>query len=302
MRSRRLPLLSVTAALVVGLAGGCATSPRESHTQTRLTAVAAEDTWGDLVRQVGGDRVRVTSVISNPQADPHSYEPTAEDGRAVATADYVVGNGAGYDPWIDRLVDANPRSQRRVLTVSRLLGAASGANPHFWYSPSAVERVIAQIEADFIALDPAGADYYRGQHQRLTQGLSEYRRLVHEIRSLHAGTRIGATENIVAPLAAELGLALTTPPEFLNAVAEGGDPPVAAKAEADQEISSRSVKALLVNTQNRTPDVEAQVALARSVGLPVVDVTETLTPTTATFQDWQVQQLQRLQTALAGNE
>ena len=132
----------------------------------RPNVVAAENVWGSIAAQLGGDRVTVTSIIDNPNADPHDYEPTTEDARAMAAANLVIENGVGYDPWAQRLIDANPVSGRRVLDVGTLVGVTTDGNPHRWYSPSDVQQVIDAITLEYTKLDPADASYF--EHQRST--------------------------------------------------------------------------------------------------------------------------------------
>ena len=104
-----------------------------------LQVVAAENFWGSLVSQIGGSHVQVLSIVSDPNADPHEYESNATDARAVATANYVIENGAGYDSWMDKLVGAGSSPNRKVLNVATLLGKKEGDNPHFWYNPDLCE-------------------------------------------------------------------------------------------------------------------------------------------------------------------
>src|SRR5437588_5431273 len=115
---------------------------------TQIHVVAAENFWGSLAAQLGGDRVQVTSVIANPTTDPHDYEPTALDARTFAGAQMAIVNGVGYDPWASKLIAANPVKGRVVLTVGDLVGIRPGGNPHRWYSPSDVQKVIGDIVRD----------------------------------------------------------------------------------------------------------------------------------------------------------
>ena len=115
----------------------------------KLNVVVAENFWGSIAAQVGGDHVAVTSIINNPNADPHDYEATAADARAVADAQYVVVNGAGYDAWAQQLIDANPSADRKELDIAKLVGKKAGDNEHLWYSPDYVMKVIDQLTADF---------------------------------------------------------------------------------------------------------------------------------------------------------
>src|SRR5689334_6062421 len=128
MRSLPRGGLAVTAVagLVVGLLAACASSPTSASASGRLSVVAAEDTWGSIAKQLGGDHVAVTSLISNPNTDPHDYEPTPADARRVAAAQLVITNGIGYDSWVDKLLAANPSSRRAVLNVGDLVGLKAG--------------------------------------------------------------------------------------------------------------------------------------------------------------------------------
>src|ERR1700757_4823553 len=108
----------------------------------QIHVVAAENFWGSIAAQLGGSRVQVTSVITSPATDPHDYEPTAVDARTLAGAQMVIVNGIGYDPWAPKLLAANPVDGRLVLTVGDLVGIKPGGNPHRWYSPTDVQRVI----------------------------------------------------------------------------------------------------------------------------------------------------------------
>ena len=301
--------LKTIVAVLAGLLAACATVPPAGNTPTslngatgkvKIAAVAAENFWGSIAAQLGGDHVTVRSIITNPDADPHDYEPTAADARTVASAQYVVENGAGYDPWMARLVAANPAPARSALNVGQLVGVTEGGNPHRWYSPDDVHRVIQQISADYKRIDPADSAYFDQQKQNYERhGLARYHQLIADIKSKYSGTPIGASESIVTPLAEDLGLKVATPESFLDAISEGTDPTAEDKITTDRQIKTKQIKVFIFNTQNSTPDVAALVTEAKNAGIPVATVTETLVPATASFQDWQADQLQGIQQALS---
>src|SRR5205814_5181426 len=138
----------VTGAVALALAlAGCSTRPSTaaSGASGTVTVVAAENFWGSLAEQLGGTHAKVTSIIDNPDADPHDYEATAADGRSIAAAQLAIINGVGYDAWATKLADANPSSTRTTLTVGDLVGAKDGDNPHRWYNPDNVKAVMDQI-------------------------------------------------------------------------------------------------------------------------------------------------------------
>jgi zinc/manganese transport system substrate-binding protein len=239
--------------------------------------------------------VRVRSVVVNPAADPHAYEPTPADARAMAAAQLVIVNGIGYDPWAPALLRASPSDGRRVLTVGDVVGLKAGDNPHQWYSPTAVQGVIDRITAEYQRLDPRDQDYFRRLHATFENAaLGRYRSLVATIRRRCAGVPVGASESVFAPLADALGLRLITPLGFLKAVSEGTDISAADKSAADRQIRTRQIRVWVYNRQNATPDVTRVTQEAAAAGIPVTSVTETLDPASASFQDWQVAELQGL--------
>lgn len=277
------------------------TNASSSSTSTApVQVVAAENFWGSIVSQVGGDRVKVTNIITNPNTDPHDYEPKPTDARTIANARYVILNGAGYDAWGQKLLAANPVDGRQVLNIGELVGKTEKDNPHLWYSPEYVKRVVDQIAGDLKKLDPADATYFDQQRQQfLTVGLKDYNDTINNIKQKYKGTAVGSTESIFAYLATPLELNLTTPPKFMAAISEGQAPTASDKATFDKQITQKQIKVLVFNSQNSTPDTNALKQKAQTAGIPIVPITETLTPATASFQEWQVKQIKDLQQALA---
>jgi zinc/manganese transport system substrate-binding protein len=264
-----------------------------------LHVVAAENFWGSIAGQLGGVKVSVRNIIVNPNTDPHSYEPTAADGVALAKSQMAIVNGIGYDAWASKLIDANPSSSRVVLTVGELLGLKEGDNAHQWYSPSSVRRVIDQIVADYKRLDPEDGAYFDQQRTAFeTKGLAEYNRLIASIRSRYARVPVGYSESIFQPLGAALGLRLMTPYSFAKAIAEGTDVSAADKQTVDSQAQQHLIKVWIYNSQNATPDVQRVNTLARTAGIPIATITETLSPAGASFEQWQVAQLMSLQQVL----
>jgi zinc/manganese transport system substrate-binding protein len=280
---------------------GCATATHKTTTvlDGPLRVVAAENFWGSIATQLGGDKVGVESIITNPDTDPHDYDPSATDARALANANVVIENGIGYDPWVSKLLAADHVSDQHVINVGTLVGVADGGNPHRWYNPTDVHTVIAAITAAYEAADPDDASYFATQQRNYeTTGLARYNSVISQIKTTYAGTPVGASESIFAMIAPALGLNLLTPPTFLRAISEGTDPTSADKQTIDNQIKTHAIKVYVYNSQNATPDVQAQVDEAKAAGIPVTTITETLSPASATFQDWQVAQLVALQAAL----
>jgi zinc/manganese transport system substrate-binding protein len=284
--------------LVSAVLAACGTPPAGAGSGKTLQVVAGQNFWGSIAAQLGGTHVSVTSVVTNPNADPHEYESSAQDARLFGTADYVILNGAGYDAWGTKLLSANPNANRKVFTVADLVHKKAGDNPHFWYNPDWVEPVANKITADYTAMDAADSDYFTQQRAAFRTALKPYHDRIAKIKATFPGVAVGSTESIFAYMATALGLNLISPPEFMQAVAEGNDPPAQTVAEFHDQVAGKKIKVLVYNVQTSTNITEDLKRLAANNGIPVVGVSETLQPLDATFQEWQSAQLLTLQNAL----
>jgi zinc/manganese transport system substrate-binding protein len=295
--TRVIKTLIVSAILAAPLAA-CGAPPAGASSGKTLQVIAGQNFWGSVAAQLGGTHVSVTSIVTNPNADPHEYESSSQDARAFATADYVILNGAGYDAWASKLLSANPNQNRKVFTVADLLHKKAGDNPHFWYNPDWVEQVADKITADYQAVDSADSSYFTQQRDAFRTALKPYHDRIAKIKATFPGVPVGSTESIFVYMAQALGLNLTSPPEFMQAVAEGNDPPAQTVAEFHDQVASKKIKVLVYNVQTSTNITEDLKRLATNNGIPVVGVSETLQPVDATFQEWQTAQLLTLQNAL----
>jgi zinc/manganese transport system substrate-binding protein len=281
----------------LALVSGCANAP--THSGHGIAVVAAENFWGSVARQLAGTKATVASILVDPAQDPHSYEPSASDARALASAKLVIVNGVGYDAWASKLLAANPTPGRLVLNVGTLLHLRSGDNPHRWYDPTDVSRVADAITADLIKLDPRQAAYFKARHAAFeNRALARYHALISAIKRRYTGTPVGSSESIFALQAPALGLRLITPFGFMKAIGEGTEVTAQDTATAERQVSRREIRVWIYNSQNATPEVQQLTTLARARGIPVVTITETLSPASDSFQQWQLAQLQRLAQAL----
>ena len=290
----------VAAAMAIVLAATACGPGAMGATRGLINVVAGENFWGSIAAQLGGSGVSVRSVVTDPNADPHEYESSTSDARAFADADLVILNGAGYDDWGQKLLDADTSNHRTVLNIAQLLGRKPGDNPHFWYNPGYVLTVADKITAEYKSIDPGGASLFDQQRAALTIALQPYIDRIAAIKSKYAGTPIGSTESIFVYMASALGLDLITPPEFMDAVAQGTDPPASAVASVHDQVAGKQIKVLVYNIQASSALTTNLKQLAQQQGIPLVGVTETLQPAGSTFQAWQTAQLTTLEAALAG--
>lgn len=285
--------------LILSACGGTGNAVSTSNAGGNvLQVVVGENFWGSIATQLGGSHVTVTSIVTDPNADPHQYESNTADARAFAQANYVILNGAGYDTWGQKLLDANPETGRKVFTTANLLGKHEGDNPHFWYNPAYVEQISAQITKDYQALDPADTSYFVQQHTIFEATLSTYHTRINEIKTKFAGQKIGATESIFVYMASALGLDLISPTDFMQAVAEGNDPSASSVVAFEQQLRAKQITMLVYNVQTATDVTNAIKQLAVQQNIPIVGISETIQPADTSFQDWQTAQLLALQNAL----
>ncbi|HEY7136395.1 MAG TPA: zinc ABC transporter substrate-binding protein [Acidimicrobiia bacterium] len=302
--NRRVAVVLAAGMFVLAACGSSSTSSRGATGSSGgsgkvVQVVAAENFWGSIAEQIGGTHAHVVSIITNPDTDPHDYEPTAGDARTLATAQLVIENGIGYDSWTTKFVAADP-NKPTVLNVGDLVGVADGGNPHRWYNPTDTQKVTAQIVKDLQTLDPTDSAYFSAQQSKFnTTGLADYHAALEAIKTKYAGTKVGASESIFSMLAPALGLDLITPYSFLKAISEGTDVSAADKQTIDNQIKHHEIKIYVYNSQNVTPDVQTQLAQVKAEKIPYATITETLTPASASYQQWQTSQLRGIQAALA---
>ncbi len=289
MLSRRVRSTAalVTVGAVGSLVGVVLTSsgaPKDTASVVRV--VAAENVWGNLVAQLGGTRVRVTSIISSPNADPHEYVANAADAAAIASGRLVVENGAGYDAFMGQLVGGSG-SRARILVVQQLVKTYGvNPNPHFWYDVPALATVAAAVASALESLDPKGSSIYRANLRAFDRSLVPLDALVARIRTRRRATRVAYTERVPGYLLAAAGLDVATPTGFARAIELGSEPSPADTVAMDALVSSRRVAVLLYNTQTVNPVTAAVRRLAIAHGIPVVGVGEVLPGSYRRLQDW----------------
>lgn len=288
----RLRIVLLLSPLVLAACGGASAGGR-------LHVVAAENVYGNIAAQIGGSHAAVTSILTDPNADPHLFEPGTANGLAVATARVVIQNGSGYDAFMTKLEDAAPSKSRIVVTMADVLGVdGSDANPHLWYDVPRLDTIASAIAAALSRADPAHAAAYRSGLRRFDRSLGPLRREVAAIRSRHAGAPVAYTEPVPAYLLAAAGLRNLAPPAFTRAIEDGSEPPPAAVSAMDALVAKHRIRALLYNEQTVSPLTKSLIRQATRSGIGIVPVTETL-PAHLTFQQWQLGQARLLADALA---
>lgn len=294
-----LRCLGAVAALVV-LALSLAACGNAGSANGKVRVVAAENFWGNIAAQIGGSRVSVVSIISDPGADPHLYAANAANAAAVAQAQVVVENGVGYDTFMSHLLSASG-THPDVVSAQTVLGVdATDANPHLWYDVQRVPAVAAAIEQALVRADPADKATFEANLALFEKSLKPLRAVVTRIRARYAGAPIAYTERIPGYLLGDAGLTVASPPGFASAIENGNEPSPGDVQAMDALLTGRQVRLLLYNEQAVSPVTQRVRALAQQNGIPVVGVSETLPPSDATFQAWQLRQAEEILRALGG--
>jgi zinc/manganese transport system substrate-binding protein len=263
-----------------------------------VKVVAAENFYGDMVSQIGGANIAVTSILSNPDDDPHLFEASPATAKALSDAKIVIANGVDYDPWMEKLLSAHKAPDRKEIIVARLVGRKAGDNPHLWYDPAYMKAAAKALVADLTAVDPAHkADYEQGQTKFL-DSLKPLDDKIATMRKSYAGQPITASEPVFGYQAALIGLKIHNE-KYALAVMNNAEPTPSEVAAFENDLKGHKVKVMMYNAQASEPAVGKLVQMAKDNNIPVVGVSET-EPPNSTYQDWMMGQLNALDKALAG--
>ena len=264
----------------------------------KIAVVAAENFYGDVARQIGGDQVSVASILNNPDQDPHLFETAPSVVREVAAAQIVIYNGADYDPWMDKLLRTAPAPERVVIVAADLMNKKAGDNPHLWYDPPTIPAVAGAIAAALAAADPAHKDEYTARLKTFLAAFEPLNKRIAAVRAKYAGTPVTATEPVFGYMATALKLKMRNE-RFQLAIMNDTEPSARDLAAFERDLKSHNVRVLFYNKQASDQLVQHLVDIAHASNIPVVGVTETAPPGLS-YQDWMLGQLDETEKALAG--
>ena len=292
----RLYLLLLLAAFVTA----CSNGPSASSAG-KIHVVAGENFYGDLVARVGGDRVSVTSILSDPNIDPHTYESSPANAQEVADASLVVENGYGYDTFLDHLMSASPSPARAVVDVEKVLDLADGGDGYscgIWYDPQAMIKVARSVADALSTLEPASKAAFEANLKTYIESLTPLTSKIAQLKAEYPATPVGYADPVPAYLVNALGWQSLTPRGFAKSIEEDTDPaPVDVAAEQDL-MTGHKIKVFLYNAQVTTPMTDTLKALATRSDVPVVAVTETIPKAGESYVDWQLAQLDAIEAAI----
>jgi zinc/manganese transport system substrate-binding protein len=284
--------------LIVALGLILTSAPSTRAADGKLSVVAAENFYGDVARQIGGDDVAVAIVMSNPDQDPHLFETTPSTVRQIAAAQVVILNGADYDPWMDKMLKASPKPGRTAIVVADLVGKKAGDNPHLWYDPGTMPAAAKALTEAFAKADPAHKDGYDARLKTFLASINPIDEKIAAIRGRFAGTTVTASEPVFGYMANALGLKMRNE-RFQLSIMNDTEPSAHDVAAFQDDLKGHKVRVMFYNKQASNKAVQTLVDLAHASKIPVVGVTETAPPNLS-YQAWMLGELNDTEKALAG--
>jgi zinc/manganese transport system substrate-binding protein len=282
-----------------GTSNAASTSSAGASSTATITAVGAENEYASVISQVGGKYVQASSIMSNPNTDPHTFEASASVAREVTNAKLIVQNGVGYDDWATTIENAAPDSSRKVINVQQLLGLPdSTPNPHLWYNPTTMPKVANAIAADLGQIDPAHASYYKANAATFIASLSPWTQAIAAFKAAHPNTPVATTEPVADYMLQAAGADNLTPFTFQADIMNGTDPSPQNTALQNSLFTQHKVKVFLYNQQVTDSLTESFIKLAQENGIPVVGVYETMPTPGYTYQTWMEAEVNALNKAV----
>jgi zinc/manganese transport system substrate-binding protein len=284
--------------LLASLAAGTVLlwAPAPARAAGPITVVAAENFYGDVAQQIGGSSVKVTSILSNPDQDPHLFEASPSVARKISVAQIVIYNGIDYDPWVEKLLGAAHSADRKAIVVADLVGRKQGDNPHIWYDLAAVLALAKALADDLSAADPDHGAAYQQNLSRFEQSVQPIQAKIAALHARLAGIPVTATEPVFGYLLDAIGVEVRNHP-FQLAVMNNTEPSASDVVAFENDLKEHRVRMLVYNRQASDPVAERMVKLAKASHIPVVAVTETEPPGT-NYQSWLLSELTAIDQAL----
>ncbi|MEM7138664.1 MAG: zinc ABC transporter substrate-binding protein [Myxococcota bacterium] len=293
-------LLAASTAIVVAAmslnTGGC--SSRTSNSD-KVGIVAAENEYGDVASQIGGDFVTVTSIESNPNTDPHTYEVSPQAATDIRQAHIVIQNGVGYDDWVQKIEAAAPNPNRKNLNVQELLNLPdSTRNPHLWYKPATMPAVAAALVKELSRLQPKNADYFKENEKKFNAALEPWLEAIESFKSQHGGSPVATTEPVADYLLEAMGISNQTPWNLQAAIMNGTDPTPQDVSFQNELFNGKKVKAFVYNQQVTDQLTDSFKKSSKENQIPIVGVYETMPAPGFNYQSWMLAETEALQKAI----
>jgi zinc/manganese transport system substrate-binding protein len=300
-RGRASSVTALAAALALAaVLAGCANNAKGNAGAGVINAVGAENEYADVLSQIGGRYVHVSSILNNPNTDPHTFESSPSVAAEVSAAQLIVQNGAGYDTFMNTIESASPSSTRKVIVVQKLLGLPTDTpNPHLWYDPKTMPAAARAMATALEKLQPAHAAYFESNLETFLASLDPWNQAVAAFKDKYKNVTVATTEPVADYLLTAMGIDNLTPWQFQADIMNGVDPPPQDVSLENGFFSSRTVKVFCYNQQVVDPLTTSIRLLALNDGVPVVGVYETMPTPGYDYQSWMLAEVNAIQKAVA---
>jgi len=298
-RNVRRCILAVAVTIASVLVTACGGGSQAESNPGVINAIGTENEYANVVSQIGGAYVHVSSILNNPNTDPHTYEASPSVAEEVSAAQLIVQNGLGYDDFMNNIESGSPSSSRKVIVVQHLLGLpGSTPNPHLWYAPTTMPKVAQAIAADLAALQPAHASYFQMALQKFDASLTPWLTAIAAFKTAYPGIPAATTEPVADYLLQAMGTDNLTPFPFQADIMNGVDPAPEDISLENGFFTDHRVKVFCYNQQvvdALTTSIRLNAARA---GVPVVGVYETMPTPGYDYQTWMLAEVQAIQRAV----
>lgn len=261
-----------------------------------LFIVAAENMYGDIAKQIGGVHVDVTTILSNPDQDPHSFELTPSVGYALIKAQLVIINGVGYDAWADRLLSHQTQNRPKIILAQDILGKKMGDNPHLWYDIDGMQKLSQYLAKQYIDFMPENRNLFEANLAQFSNQLTQIKKRIETIKSHHLGLFVAATEPVCGIMVEKLGFEMGEQ-NFQWVIMNGGEPSPRQVAQFEDDLRQKKIKLLFYNAQVITPETDRLKQIANQANIPIIGVSETM-PEGMSYQQWMNDTLSKIEAAL----
>jgi len=289
------------AALIVSL-GSLVAGPSGASSSHVIVAIGAENEYANVLSQIGGKYVSVSSILNNPNTDPHTFEASASVAEEVANAQLIVQNGVGYDSFMNNIEAAAPNAKRKVIVVQDVLGLATDtSNPHLWYKPTTMPAVAKAMVKALDKLAPTHAAYFKANLATFDASLQPWLSAIAAFKQHHAHTSVAVTEPVADYLLQAMGVKILTPFVFQADIMNGVDPAPEDVTLEDNLLTKHQVKLFCYNEQVVDALTSSIRQTAVSAHVPVVGVYETMPAPGYTYQSWMLAEVMAIEAAIVSH-
>lgn len=270
----RIARIAIAALASVGMlasVAACGSSQSTSEKNGTIEVVASVNQWGTVAKTLGGDNVNVTSIINSTNVDAHDYEPTTSDIAKLQKAQVIIVNGAGYDAWA---VKATQTANATIVNAAEVGGVNDGENPHVWFSADVRKAVAQAITKAYEQADAAKKNDFDKMNDQWTAEENNVESKITEVKQKTDGLAYAATESVASYLAEDMGLTDATPSGYARATANESEPTPTDIKQFTDALKAGEIKLLVVNTQEESELTGKITDAAKSVEVPMVELTE----------------------------